>query len=103
MFRPAWIEAETFGGARMPVVGTADMQRFADHVTGFLKDERAVVGLFQALFAVGAQVMVTDGPFASFPGVVEAFDADQGVYKVAVSVFGRKTPVELEEAHVEAA
>ncbi len=44
----------------------------------------------------GAQVVVEDGPFASFPGVIEHADHKRGTAKVAVSIFGRQTPVRLE-------
>ncbi len=52
-------------------------------------------------FDVGDQVVVTDGPFEDFDGIVKEIHPEQGKAKVLVSMFGRETPVELEFSQIQ--
>lgn len=75
-------------------------QREVDHILGTVEaSKEEAVSL--ASFTVGESVHITEGPFASFSGLVEDIEEDKQKLKVSVAIFGRPTPVELNFDQVE--
>jgi transcriptional antiterminator NusG len=51
-------------------------------------------------FDIGTEVMINDGPFKSFSGFVESFNKEKGKVRISISIFGRKTSVNLDSFQV---
>ncbi len=64
-------------------------------------EERKDVEIVEVPFRLGDAVKVTDGPFNNFTGFVQEVNEEKMKLKVMVSIFGRKTPVELDFSQVE--
>jgi len=61
--------------------------------SGEIKGEKQVH--VKQSFAVGDQVKITDGPFATFSGTIEEVNPEKDRLRVMVQIFGRATPVEV--------
>lgn len=81
--------------------GTAPTPLDRNEVQSIIRQMKAEEPRVKVGFQVGQSVRVVDGPFSDFVGTVEEINTEKGKVKVAVSIFGRETPVELDFLQVE--
>ncbi|MFH6780807.1 MULTISPECIES: transcription termination/antitermination protein NusG [Methylobacterium] len=96
------IDRILFRDGRAVVIAAGVLQGFADAITGHGgRESHDAEAVRAVLFALGDGVRVTGGPLATLSGTVEGVDPARRRYRVALSLFGRETPVTLDEDQIE--
>lgn len=84
------------GGSAPKPVTEDEVKRVSQQMTSGAEKPKV-----KASFSIGDAVIVVDGPFSNFNGVVEEINEEKAKVKVSVSIFGRPTPVELDFIQVD--
>lgn len=84
------------GKVKPPEVPEHEVLRVTQQMAGIAEKPKPKIR-----YTIGDTVVVVDGPFSNFNGVVEEINEDKGKVKVSVSIFGRSTPVELDFVQVD--
>lgn len=84
------------GKIKPPEVPEHEVMRVTQQMAGIAEKPKPKIK-----YSIGDTVVVVDGPFSNFNGVVEEINEDKGKVKVSVSIFGRSTPVELDFVQVD--
>jgi transcriptional antiterminator NusG len=86
-----------FIGGKNPVqLSKKEIDTIKEHIAKFQNEE-----VPKSYYDVGQQVTILDGPFVGLQGAISEVDTEHQKLKVLVSIFGRDTPVELENWQVE--
>lgn len=82
------------GSGTIPVPVSAEEWKIVEKRVGEAEPK------FKIDFQLGDHVMILDGPFANYDGIVNSVDEEKGKVKVMITIFGRDTPVELDFTQV---
>ena len=86
-----------FIGGKSPVqLSKREIDTIKEHIAKYQDEE-----VPKSYYDVGQRVTILDGPFVGLQGEISEVDIDHQKLKVLVSIFGRDTPVELENWQVE--
>ena len=86
-----------FIGGKNPVqLSKTEIDTIKEHIAKYQNEE-----VPKSYYDVGQQVTILDGPFVGLQGSISEVDTEHQKLKVLVSIFGRETPVELENWQVE--